>query len=67
MQDLPAVELGGLPKVRNIVDLSRSEIYRRVKAKSFPQPIQLGSRCTRWNLHEVREWAAAKLAQRKAA
>jgi prophage regulatory protein len=59
------VELGALPKVRAIVDLSKSEIFRRIKADTFPKPVRLGSRCTRWNLQEVREWAAARLAERE--
>lgn len=62
MQD---VVLGALPKVREIVDLSKSEIYRRIAANTFPAPAKLGYRCNRWNLAEVRAWAAARLAERK--
>jgi len=60
------VELGALPQVRAIAGVSRSEIYRRVAAKTFPAPVRLGPRCTRWNLPEVRAWGAARLAERDA-
>lgn len=60
------IEFGALPQVRAIVGISRSEIHRRVAAKTFPAPVRLGSRCTRWNLAEVRAWAAARLAERDA-
>jgi len=62
---MPEVELGALPKVRAIVSLSRSEIYRRVRARTFPAPVSLGTRCSRWSLTEVREWVAARLAERR--
>ena len=59
------VELGALPQVRAIAGISRSEVYRRVAANTFPVPVRLGPRCTRWNLPEVRAWVVARLAERK--
>lgn len=66
-QEQEDIELGALPAVQRIAGISKSEIFRRVSARTFPSPIKLGPRCTRWNLPEVRAWVAVRLAQRQAA
>lgn len=45
---------------------SRSEIYRRVAAGDFPQPVKLGKRASAWVEHEVSAWIAARIAARDA-
>ena len=40
----------------NLVGLSRSEIYRRVKDGQFPQPIQLGARAIAWPSDKIEQW-----------
>lgn len=53
-----------LPEVLRIVGLSKSEIWRRIQAGTFPTPIKLGDRATRFELGEVQAWASARLAER---
>jgi prophage regulatory protein len=53
-----------LPEVLRIVGLSKSEIWRRIQAGTFPAPIKLGDRATRFELSEVHAWASARLAER---
>src|SRR3546814_5209344 len=44
-----AFALERLPQVMARVGLSRSEIYRRIAAGDFPQPVKLGERASAWN------------------
>ena len=37
------------------------------QAGSFPAPIRLGERCTRWSLREVSQWVEQRKAERAAA
>lgn len=43
-------------EVERIVKLSRTEIYRRMDAGTFPRPIKLGSRAVRWRESDVVKW-----------
>ena len=45
---------------------SRSEIYRRIAAGDFPQPVKLGERAVAWPEHEVNAWIADRIAARDA-
>lgn len=36
--------------------LSRSTIWRRLKSKSFPEPVRLSEQCVRWRADEVDSW-----------
>jgi prophage regulatory protein len=45
-----------LPRVIEQTALSRSEIYRRVNSREFPQPIQLGPRAIAWQATKIDEW-----------
>lgn len=55
-----------LPEVCRCVGLSRSEIYRRVQAGTFPAPIKLGERASAWSAQEVDRWVAERIAERDA-
>lgn len=59
-----APRLGAQAEVTEIAGIKKSEIWRRVKAGTFPPPIRLGPRCTRWDLTEVEQWARDQLARR---
>lgn len=39
--------------------LSASGIQRKAREGSFPQPVRLGSRCTRWRAADVKGWLQA--------
>lgn len=51
-----------LSTVESITGLGRSTIYAKVKAGdgSFPQPIRLGARCTRFRAGDIQAWLAAQ-------
>lgn len=55
-----------LPGVRARTGLSRSEIYRRIAAGTFPRPVSLGARAVAFNAAEVDSWIAARIAARDA-
>jgi prophage regulatory protein len=42
--------------VRALTGLSDATIYRRIAADTFPHPIRLGTRCTRWRAGDVTAW-----------
>ena len=63
-QPLHAIQLAdALLRIQTVVQatgLSPATIYRKVAAKEFPEPVKLGSRCTRWNAASVRAWIQAQ-------
>ncbi len=61
-----ALILERLPQVKARTGLSRSEIYRRIAAGRFPQPVKLGERASAWPEHEVTAWCEARIAARDA-
>ncbi len=52
-----------LPEVMERTGLSRSTIYVRVAAGSFPRPVALGGRAVGWIEAEVEEWVAERIAE----
>ncbi len=49
-----------LPDVLARVGLSRSTLWRLIKACQFPKPIRLGGRAVGWIEEEVDEWIASR-------
>lgn len=45
-----------LAEVKEITSLSRSEIYRRCQAGTFPKQTRISHRCARWRQSEVLNW-----------
>lgn len=45
-----------LEEVRNLTSLSRSAIYRKMKAKEFPQTVNLSDRSVAWVEEEIESW-----------
>ena len=45
-----------LPNVKSRTGLSRSTIYLRVKAGTFPAPRSLGTRAVGWIESEIQQW-----------
>jgi prophage regulatory protein len=62
----PTASLHRLREVSRRTGLSRSEIYRRIAAGTFPAPIKLGERASAWPEHEVTAWIDARIAAREA-
>jgi len=45
-----------LPEVLRLTGLSRSTLYRKIKAGEFPRPVKLGKRAVGWRESEVIAW-----------
>lgn len=55
-----------LPEVLKRVGIGKSMLYKLIDAGRFPGPIKLSAKCSRWPLHEVLAWRAARAAERGA-
>ena len=55
-----------MAQVRERVTLSKTEIYRKIKAGSFPKPVPLGPRKVAFVEGEVTAWIEARLRARDA-
>jgi prophage regulatory protein len=42
------------------IPFSKSTLWRRIQAKTFPQPIKLSERVTVWRAEQIREWIEAQ-------
>lgn len=40
--------------------VDKSTIWRWAERGTFPKPVKLSPGCTRWRLHDVEAWEAAK-------
>ena len=63
LQTQPTGPLWRLPTVETQTGLSKSEIYRRIKAGTFPEPIKLGARAVAWPAAKVDAWVKALIQQ----
>lgn len=57
--DAPALPQTGFlrqPQVLVFVPISKSTLWRRIQAKSFPEPVKLSERVTVWRAEDVRKW-----------
>ena len=45
-----------LPAVIELIGLKRTVIYDRIKAGTFPAPVQIGSRAVAWDAEELAQW-----------
>ena len=48
-----------LPAVLDRVGLKRATVYKRMKAGTFPEPIQLGPRAVAWDEEAIAAWQAS--------
>jgi len=48
-------------EVEDLTGLSRSAIYRRIDAGTFPRPVKLSPQCVRWRETDVTAWQQAHL------
>jgi prophage regulatory protein len=47
-----------LPAVLERVGLKRATVYKRMKAGTFPEPVQLGPRAVAWDEEAIAIWQA---------
>lgn len=57
----PSLELLRRREVEAKTGLSRSTIYQRIREKTFPLPISLGSKSVGWIKSEIDEWIAERV------
>lgn len=46
------------PQVLSFVPFSKSTLWRRIQAKTFPHPVKLSERITVWRVEDIRRWIA---------
>jgi len=58
--DLVLPETGFLrqPQVLGFVPISKSTLWRRIQARTFPAPLKLSPRVTVWRAEDIRRWIA---------
>ena len=47
-------------EVERRCQISRSTIYKLMRAGAFPEPLRIGSRAVRWSQREIECWIAAR-------
>lgn len=52
-----------LPAVKAATGLSRSTIYERISAGTFPRPVALGDHAVGWLASEVGAWIQQRIAE----
>lgn len=52
-----------LPRVMRRTGLSKSEIYRRMRAGSFPKAIALGPKTVAWSAAKIDRWISERVAE----
>ncbi len=53
-----------MKEVLKICGMSRTSLYREVKAQKFPSPVKLSARSVAWLENEVNEWINARTSLR---
>lgn len=48
-----------LPAVLAQTGLSKTEIYRRINAGTFPKPLKLGKHAVAWQASQIEAWVRA--------
>ena len=51
-------------EVKRLTGLSGATLYRKMSAREFPRPVQLGAAARAWLLSEVQDWIARRIALR---
>lgn len=59
-------QLISLNEVSQLIGLKKSAIYIRISEGTFPAPIKIGQKCSRWSLSEVQAWIEKAVEMRHA-
>lgn len=57
---LPETGFVRQPQVLRLVPVSKSTLWRRVRAKTFPAPVKLSAGVTAWRVEELRQWISSQ-------
>src|SRR3974377_49624 len=49
-------------EVKRLSGLSGATLYRKMSAREFPRPVELGAAARAWVLSEVQEWIVERIA-----
>lgn len=60
MPALPETGFVRQPQVLKLVPVSKSTLWRRVRARTFPAPVKLSPGVTAWRAEEIRRWILAQ-------
>lgn len=52
----PAAGFLRQPQVLTFIPISKSTLWRRVSAGTFPAPVKLSPRVTAWRVEDVKHW-----------
>jgi len=55
---LPTMGFLRQAQVLQFVPISKSTLWRRVRTRSFPEPVKLSERITAWRVEDIRRWIA---------
>ncbi len=55
-----------IEEVSEMTGLKKSALYQRISEKTFPCPIKLGARCSRWDSVAVQQWIENAIAENRA-
>ena len=58
--ELPDTGFLRQPQVLAFVPFSKSTLWRRIQARTFPQPLKLSERVTVWRAEDIRSWIASQ-------
>ena len=47
-------------EVEQRCQISRSTLYKMMRAGEFPEPLKIGPRSVRWSQREIENWIAAR-------
>lgn len=56
----PPHRLLRLPEVRSRVGLSRSTIWRRIRAREFPRPVKISTHAVAWRETDISDWISGR-------
>jgi prophage regulatory protein len=65
-KDRPEERLIRIGEVKRLTGISTATLYRKISAKEFPPPVQLGVAARAWPLSEVQNWIAGRIELRGA-
>ena len=63
-ENRPVERLIRIGEVKRLTGLSTATLYRKISARVFPRPVQLGVAARAWPLSEVQDWIAELMAVR---
>ena len=52
----PLERLLTIKQIADETGISRSTIYRRMEEGTFPKPVRIGPRATRWRASTIKDW-----------